>query len=233
MKTRHLSVEKLVEEHARKWEILLRKKKREALEPVIAVSRLPGSGGRLIVRRIADEMDFDLFDSEIVQKIAESARVLSTIVETLDEKGRSAVEDWLSALVNNRYFWDEDFVKHLAKVINIIGKHGKAVILGRGASFILPPAECVRVLVLAPFEVRVQNIVREFGVSAEEAKRRVMRTESDRKAFIRKYFCAEMTDPTHFDLVLNTEFISIDGALEVVKAAWNAKRACLDLTRSS
>lgn len=233
MKTKHLSVEKLVEEHVRKWESLFRKKKQEVLEPVIAVSRLPGSGGRLIVRRIADEMDFDLFDSEIVQKIAESARVRSTIVETLDEKGRSAVEDWLSALVNNRYFWDEGFAKHLAKVLNVIGKHGKAVILGRGASFILPPAECVRVLVLAPFEVRIQNIIREFGASAEEAKRRVMRTESDRKAFIRKYFHAEMTDPTHFDLVLNTEFISIDGALEIIKAAWNTKKARLGLTLSS
>ncbi len=230
MKTRVSSVEKLVEEHVRKWEILRRKKKQEVPEPVITVSRLPGSGGRLIVRKIADEMDFDLFDSEIVQKIAESARVSSAIVETLDEKGRSAVEDWLSALVNDRYFWDEGFVKHLAKVLNVIGKHGKAVILGRGASFILPPAECVRVLVLAPFEVRIQNIIREFSASAEEARRRVMRTESDRKAFIRKYFHTEMTDPTHFDLVLNTEFISIDGALEIIKAAWNTKRARLSPT---
>jgi cytidylate kinase len=230
MKTKVSSVEKLVEEHVRKWEILRRKKKQEVPEPVITVSRLPGSGGRLIVRKIADEMDFDLFDSEIVQKIAESARVSSTIVETLDEKGRSAVEDWLSALVNDRYFWDEGFVKHLAKVLNVIGKHGKAVILGRGASFILPPAECVRVLVLAPFEVRIQNIIREFSASAEEARRRVMRTESERKAFIRKYFHAEMTDPTHFDLVLNTEFISIHGALEIIKAAWNTKRARLSPT---
>ena len=227
MKTKPTSVEKLIEEHVRKWEMLRRKKKQQVLEPVIAVSRLPGSGGRLIVRKIADEMNFDLFDSEIVQKIAESARVSSTIVETLDEKGRSAIEDWLSALVNDRYFWDEGFVKHLAKVLNVIGKHGKAVILGRGASFVLPPAQCVRVLVVAPFEVRIQNIIKEFDTSAEEARRRVMRTESDRKAFIRKYFHAEMTDPTHFDLVLNTEFISIDGALEIIKAAWNTKRARL------
>ena len=72
---------------------------------------------------------------------------------------------------------------------------------------------------VAPLEVRVDNVARDFDVSREKAKKRVIRTESDRRAFIRKYFNAEISDPTQYDLVINTENISIDTAAKTVSGA--------------
>jgi len=47
----------------------------------------------------------------------------------------------------------------------------------------------------------------------------VMRTESDRRAFIRKYFNADIADPTNYDLVINTATLNLDDAVNVVSAA--------------
>jgi cytidylate kinase len=105
------------------------------------------------------------------------------------------------------------------KVIGIIGKHGGAVDVGRGANYILPPENRFRVRVVAPLEVRIDNVARNFDVPREEAKKRVIRTESDRRAFIRKYFNAEISDPTQYDLVINTENISIETAAKTVGSA--------------
>jgi cytidylate kinase len=212
------SHEKIIDEQVKKWEIMRAQKagKEEGL-PVITVSREPGSGGRIVAERIARQLGLDLFHGEIIQEIAESADTSARILETLDEKGLSVLDDWISTLVNRRHLWPDQYLKHLMKVIGTIGKHGRAVIVGRGANFILPREVRFRVRIVAPLDTRVQNVAREFGVSSEVARRRVLRAESDRRAFVRKYFHADITDPVNYDLVINTGTLSIDAAVEAIK----------------
>jgi cytidylate kinase len=224
------SVENLIEEQVRRWDIRGKEKPQKLTEPVIAVSRLPGSGGRQIVKTIGRVMGFDIFDAMIIQKIAEDARLSSALIKTLDERGVSMVEDWVLAVLSDRYLWRQEYLKLLARFIHVIGKQGRGVILGRGASFILPPAECLRVLVVAPLEVRIKNVAGEFGCSAEEARKRVVQTEAERRAFIRQHFQAELTDPALFDLIINTEFIGVTDAVETIRTAWSAKRTPRDFT---
>jgi cytidylate kinase len=212
------SHEKIIDEQVKRWEIMRAQKtgKEEGL-PVITVSREPGSGGRIVAERIARQLGLDLFHGEIIQEIAESADTSARILETLDEKGLSVLDDWISTLVNRRHLWPDQYLKHLMKVIGTIGKHGRAVIVGRGANFILPREVRFRVRIVAPLDTRVQNVAREFGVSSEVARRRVLRAESDRRAFVRKYFHADITDPVNYDLVINTGTLSIDAAVEAIK----------------
>jgi cytidylate kinase len=72
---------------------------------------------------------------------------------------------------------------------------------------------------VAPLDVRIQNIARRFDVSAEEAKRRVIRRESRRSAFIRHSFNADISDPLHYDLTITTGKLSIESAVEAVIGA--------------
>ena len=90
--------------------------------------------------------------------------------------------------------------------------------MGRGANFILPPDDCFRVRVISPKHVRIQNIVKNFNISENEAKRRVIRTESERRAFIRKYFNAEIADPVNYDMVINTGSVRVDNAVTAISA---------------
>jgi hypothetical protein len=48
-----------------------------------------------------------------------------------------------------------------------------------------------------------------YRISKKEAEKlRVLRTESDRRAFIRKYFHSDIGDPANYDMVLNTGSLS-------------------------
>ena len=102
------------------------------------------------------------------------------------------------------------------KIIGTIGKHGRAVIVGRGANFVLPPEKRLSIRVIAPLKRRLQNVSREFGVPVEQARIRVLKTESDRKAFINKYFNGDIRDPLNYDLIVNTGALSIDDAANAV-----------------
>jgi len=216
------SINQMIEGQMKRWEVDQKKKYKKPIRPVITMSRLPGSGAWFLARRLAEELKIDYFDREIIEEVAKSAKVSKRLISTLDEQDRSILDDWVDAL-GDRHVWPYEYVDHLTKVVGTIGAHGHAIIVGRGASFILPPEVSLRVLVVATMEVRVNNVAAAFKISKDEAMQRVMRAESDRKAFIRKYFHADLADPMHYDLVINTQYFGLDAATRIVKEAFNAK----------
>jgi cytidylate kinase len=213
------TVTRIIEDQIHRYQIAHSERKEE--KPgisVVTLSREPGSGGRIVATRLAEKLGIDIIHQEVIHEMAESAHVSEQLLETLDEKGLSILEDWISSLVNKRYLWPDRYMQHLMKVIGTIGRHGRAVIVGRGANFILPPEKRFSVRIVAPQAWRINNVAKEFGLSPEDAKRRVMRTESDRRAFIRKYFNADIADPTNYDLVINTATLNVDDAVKVISS---------------
>jgi len=214
------SIPRIIEEQVQRWQIMQKegKEEKEGVS-VITVSREPGSGGRVVATRLAEKLGIAIFHQEVINEMAKSADVSEKLVETLDERGLSILEDWISSLVHERHLWPDRYMQHLMKVVGTIGKHGRAVVVGRGANFILPPEKRFSVRIVGPQAWRINNVAKEFDISLEDAKRRVMRTESDRRAFIRKYFNADIADPTNYDLVVNTATLKVDDAVKVISSA--------------
>ena len=220
MKTKTRSTEQIIEEQVRRWQIAQKEEKKEKERiSVITISREPGSGGNILAERLSEKLDFDLFYQEFIHDMAESAQVSVRLLETLDEKGVSVLEEWISSLVDKRHLWPDRYLQHLMKIIGTIGKHGRAVIVGRGANFVLPSDKRLSIRVIAPLETRLKNVSQAYDVSVDNVKPRVLKTESDRKAFIKKYFNNDITNPLNYDLIINTGILSIDDAANAVKGA--------------
>jgi len=214
------SLEQIIDDQVKRWEMIRSMEERTGeIRPVITFSREPGSGGSLVAKELADQMKLDFFHHEIIHQMAEKASISARLLEILDEKGITMLDDWISTLVNEKHLWPDQYLRHLLNVIGTIGRHGGAVIVGRGSSFIIPPEKNFRVRVVAPLNTRIQNVARDFGVLFDEAKRRVLRTESDRSAFIRKYFHEDVAAAVNYDLVLNTGGMSIGAAVDAIKAS--------------
>jgi cytidylate kinase len=221
------SIPQIVEEQVHRWQIQQQKKPEEkAIVPVVTISREPGSGGGIVAQKLSERLGFEVFHQEILHEMAKRAEVSEQLLATLDERGLSILEDWISSLVNDRHLWPDQYLQHLINVIGTIGKHGRAVVVGRGANFILPPEQRFRVRITASQRLRIENVVRDFNLSPDEAKRRVIKTESNRKAFIRKYFNADIADPTNYDLLINTETLTVDNAVDVIGAALGCLVEC-------
>jgi cytidylate kinase len=128
----------------------------------------------------------------------------TTVIETLEEERLSGVVDFIALLVRDQYLHPDSYLEHLMRVVGTIGKHGRAVIVGRGANFILPSESRFSVRVVAPLDLRVQNVANMLGVSLEQARQRVVRRESRRRAFIRHSFNVDVMDPLNYSLAINT-----------------------------
>ena len=205
------SIETFVKDQIGKW-----KNKTQSQVPVITISSQPGSGGRVIARGLADRLLIDLFDRDIVKDIAESAHISRAVIETMEKDRLSGIKDFISSLVNDRYLWPGVYLDHLMKVVAAIASHGNAVIVGRGANYLIPLEDRVSLRVIAPFDTRVKNVAKTYGVTPGEAKRRVIHRENRRAAFIRQSFNADVANPDNYDLVINTSRGDIDAAVGAV-----------------
>ena len=221
------SIPLIAEEQIHRWQVLHKQAPEEVKRiPVVTVSREPGSGGRIVAQKLAERLGFVVFHQEVLHEMAKEAKISERVLQSLDERGLSILEDWIASLVDSQHLWPDEYLHHLMNVVGTIGKLGQAVVVGRGANFILPAERRFRVRIIASRKVRIKNVAREFGMTEEDAKRRVIKTESDRQAFIRKYFNADIADPTNYDLTINTDTLSIDHAVDVIAAAMGCLVEC-------
>ena len=70
-------------------------------------------------------------------------------------------------------FAPSDYLRNLSQVVLTLGRHGKSVIVGRGAHLILEPAHTLRVRCYAPLEWRVEQIAQRERISLAGARARV------------------------------------------------------------
>ncbi len=211
---------KIIDEQIRRWE-LGRMKTDPVVEHVnvITISREAGSRGREVAEKLAQNTGFDLFHNEILESMIETSKNSRALLETLDERGMNIVEDIVSALVNEHHLWPDEYSKLLLRILNTIGKHGKAIILGRGANFALEKIDALKVRIIAPPGIRKKYLQNTLNLSYEDAEKLMHSTDANRNAFVRRYFNSDANDPANYDLILNTGFLSVDKAAQVIQCA--------------
>lgn len=187
--------------------------------PVIAITREPGCDGEAIAQALAQKLGLVLYDWEIVEQIAKDAHVSEQVVATLNEKLRSELEEWMLDMTGGSSLSAHLYLQCLKKVLFTIAAHGHAVILGRGANFLLPPAKTTLGLCLvAPLAARVRHIMQTQHMSQEDAQAHIVKSERTQRLWVRKYGQADLTDATCYHLVINTARVSVDTLAQIVTA---------------
>ena len=231
-------MDKMVQRQVDKWRKLFDRAMKQGLKvenfkggPIITVSREAGAGGSDIARRLAKAMDLDLIGGQIIQHVADSAKMSRRVIETLDEREVTFRDTLLSSLFGENRPWPGEFLNHLTRVIGSIGIFGNAIIIGRGANYVLPKEKIFRVRIIAPMELRIKYFMEDRGYTKAEAEQYIVKRDGNRKAFVRKYFNTDIADPNHYDIIINTEKISLEGATEAIITAF--KKGGKDLEKNN
>jgi cytidylate kinase len=117
----------------------------------------------------------------------------------------------------------------MMRVVWAIGRQGHAIMLGRGANWLLDPRYGVRVRAIAPVEKRVEWLTRTESITADDAVRRVEADNADRARYMRQVYKRDIDNPLGYDLVVNLGTIGLDAAVELVVAGLSPKLAkCTD-----
>ena len=169
------SIDQFVDRQILLWQEERRIRERKGVEgnvqrPTICVSRQYGARGAAMGWMVADRLGFGFYSDELLHLIAEAAHVRTQVVESLDERVRDGIADWVAGLIRRGVFAPSDYLRNLSQVVLTLARHGKGVIVGRGAHFLLDRATTLRVRVIAPLEVRVARVVSRYGLSEADAR---------------------------------------------------------------
>lgn len=187
------------------------------LHPVITISRRMGSGARIVASMLADELGWSLWDKEIIETMAEDAEVSKQVVERFDEHVFSEIEMIAHGFLGDHETAGFSYPKRLVRVIGAVSKLGNAIILGRGANFILPDALHVRID--ASDELRIKNMMSYEDMTHEAAEAKIRQSDKDREAFLVKLFGKGRAHHTAYDLTIWMDKFSNEGAVEIIKSA--------------
>ena len=214
------SIHKIIEEQIKRWELLKPPGEEEAQKcTIVTISRERGSQGYQVAEKLAQTLGFDLFHNEILEAMIETSKSSKALVETLDEKAMNVIDDIVADLIHKHHLWPDDYSKLLLKIMNTIGKHGNAVVLGRGGNFALENTNALKVRIVAPEAVRQKHIQHTMDLNAEDAANLMISTDANRVAFVRRYFNEDATDPSNYDLVLNTGTLSVEKTVDLIQRA--------------
>ncbi len=119
---------------------------------------------------------------------------------------------------------DRRYAAALASVIGRLASEGNVVILGHGSEAVVQAGDrALRVYVYAAFEYRVSTVMRRTGVSRRDAARLASQDDRDQRAFVRHFFDQRFDDPCMYDLVVRSDRLSLDVAVQLISLAARAR----------
>ncbi|NLN76020.1 MAG: cytidylate kinase-like family protein [Armatimonadetes bacterium] len=216
-------IEQLVNEQMRKSELAKHSQQfveKPCISNVVTISRRMGSGARIIAQKLADDLGWSLWDKELVNSMAQNARVSQKVVNAFDEHTISEIELFARGLFGDEQMAGFIYARHLAKAVKSIARLGNAIILGRGANLILPDA--LKIRIDESDDLRIQNMIQFEGLTAEQSRRKLRESDRSRRQFLISLFGRERADAAIFDLSLWMDNFTNDDAVEIIKAAIKA-----------
>ncbi len=113
-----------------------------------------------------------------------------------------------------------DYVELVRQVIREFAEAGDVVIVGRGGQVVLRDLPGVlRVRVGASEETRIGRVMERFKVDIKEAERQVHQSDRERIRYLKHFYGADWQNPNLYDLMLNTDRLALEKAVELVIAA--------------
>lgn len=218
------SIDKIVAEQVERWRIERAKAERTEAKPapVIAVSREYGARGAAVAHAVADLMGFTYWNRELIDAISRTQHVSAALVESMDEHHDPALLATFRALVSGKLD-QSGYFDELVKVVRTIASHGRAVLVGRGVSFMLPPERVLRVRVVCPVAQRIAGVIERRGLDPAAAQADLVAVDAERAAWVKDHLGAAVEIPSAFDVHVNTGSFGVQRAAEVVVAAYKVR----------
>jgi len=197
---------------------------------VITISRQYGAGARTIGEKVAKKLKYSFYDNELIQMVAEKAKVSEKTVISFEKEKYGKYQDFIAGLMPKRlvdfirYGRDEMieeviYVDLLKNIIRKIAKEDNAVIIGRASQYILKGYENVHhVLVVAERNDRVKFMEKNYNLTPFQADQALTWDDKRRANLYRKFRKSDYEKPQHYRLILNTSKMSVHKAVDLICA---------------
>ena len=180
--------------------------------PVIALTQGMGSLAQDIAEQLAQELNLTTLQHEVSERVANKLHVSKSLINRL-RAGKAGTIERLKADREGMAIYSAEEVLDTAARGNVVLRGWGATALLRSVSHV----PCVRIL--RPLPKRVEWLMKALDTDdAELAESEIRRSDESNAGRMHEQFGVNWGDPVLFDLVHNTERLSVDTCVQQIKA---------------
>jgi cytidylate kinase len=196
---------------------------------VVTISRLYGSGGSEVAELVAKELGWSLLDNAVVDAVAARLGIprdevaareerVPSLVQRLAETMALGSQEWLAPLsAQKRAPTDEQLIEVTHRVVEEAIARGPLVLVGRGAQEMLAErGDALHVFCYAPRGALIARSMQRDRLDEQAAAKLVDDTNSRREMWVKKYWNRPWRDHSQYHLSVNTDWLGISGAAELI-----------------
>ena len=199
---------------------------------VVTISRLYGSGGSEVAALLAKDLGWSLLDNAVADAVAARLGIAASEVAAREERVPSLVQrlaeamslgsqDWLSPLAaENRPPTDEQLIEVTHRIVEEAIARGPLVLVGRGAqSMLASRGDTLHVFCYATRGALIARSMARDRLDEAAAAKLVDDTNAHREQWVRKHWNRSWRDHANYHLSVNTDWLGIAGAAELIAFA--------------
>jgi cytidylate kinase len=201
---------------------------------VVTIARQFGSGAAEIGRLIAEESKLQYIDYQIIDEVARRLGVDTHSVEQQDEQSSDMVSHVLQAIHSSNPFTvnytslfgkitpqehanEAAYVHFTQKIILEAANKGNAIIVGRGAQFLLRDSpRTLHISIFCPLSQRIENVMKQHQIGQDEARQMIEQRDYQQDSYLRRYYGSDGHQPRLYHLLINTGLFSHKLAAELI-----------------
>ena len=193
---------------------------------VITIGRERGSGGRMVGKELARRFHIHYYDREILACASKELNVDEAYLASIDERSMNFMQNVFpvayggNSMAFNYVTTEAELIGVQSRLICEFASSRSCVIVGRCADYLLRDnPNCIRIFLSSYMEDRIDHIAEIYGVSKDEAKRKIKKMDKDRAKYYRSVTGMEWGDARTYDLCLNTSLLGIEKSCDLVEHA--------------
>ncbi len=203
---------------------------------IVSISRELGAGGGTLGEALSRTLDAALLDerwfiAQLSARYQFTSEFLERTLERPPKFGESLIHTLARATAmvpgtSTLQMPDEQIIDAVRALVLEQAQNGHVVVIGHGGVSMLgwrpTNIPVLSILLQAGREWRIEQLARRYGITREDATRRIKTTDDARVRYQQHYFNAHMYDCTLYDLVLNTEVLGLENSVALVTSAVRA-----------
>ena len=177
---------------------------------IITISRGSYSRGKEVAEKLAQDLGYQCLSRDILLEASERYNIPEI-------KLIRAIHDAPSILERFTYS-KEAYVAYIRAALLRQVQKDNLVYHGLAGHFLLQALPHVlKVRIIADLQNRVQEEMKRENISAEEARRILLKDDEERRKWSKNLYGIDTWDPSLYDLVIDIKCISVDGAVDLIK----------------
>lgn len=183
---------------------------------IITISRQYGSLGKEIAENLARALGYKFLDKKSLEAQYGKYGIPEVSFEKFDEKTPGFLEYFKSG--KDRY------LRYLKTSIYENCQEGNCVICGRGGQIMLKGLPGVlNVRIISSLATRVKRVSEQLNCDKKNAEKIIHHNDRERSGFHKFFFESDWKDEDLYDLIINTDNLSVESVIDTIKILNNCQ----------